>query len=81
MIKLFAFLLLRNTTITMPVLKPCLNKDKGPLKGPSKSFNDKSPWTIIDKNRNTPWTINVKPLFSPDGEEYNIGVFKDILPL
>ena len=70
MIKLFPFLLLRNTTITTPI-NP-FNKDP---------FN-KDPWTIIDKNRNTPFinTINIKPLFSPDGEEYMIGEFKDILP-
>ena len=51
MIKLFAFLLLRNTTVT------------------------RSTWSVIDKNRNIPFihTIQVKPLFSPDGEEYIIG--------
>lgn len=59
MIKVFAFLLLRNSTIIKPA------------------------WTIIDKNRNMPFinTIKIKPLFSPDGEEYIIGEFKDLLPL
>jgi hypothetical protein len=74
MIKLFPFLLLRNTTITTPMSKASWT-DKSPWK--------KDHWTIIDKNRDIPFmnTINIKPLFSPDGEEYIIGEFKDLLPL
>ena len=48
MIRIFTFLLLRNTT---------------------------TKWGVIDKNRDIPFihTIQVKPFFSPDGEEYIIG--------
>jgi hypothetical protein len=69
---MFAFLLLRNTTITTPVSKTW-----------TKDPWTKDHWTIIDKNRNMPFinTIKLKPLFSPDGEEYIIGEFKDLLPL
>ena len=59
MIKLFAFLMLRNTTSTQT---------------PHTQPNPISSWTVIDKNRNMHFinTIRMKPFFSPDGEEYII---------